>query len=329
MPQSGEDGGQCLPDDSRGSEDAKSATKAAEQLARWRVGDLPTVYGAPSAKWRVVRNRRLQEWGRRWGPHLLISRQTVVHKSEQQPRRMPGGTVHEKGMIPQALLAWLAALAARLEEDFDQLVSPINHILINEYAPGQGIMRHQDGPLYYPVVLILSLGLPAVMQFHPHQGLLAEGAARGHSPPPVLPVRLPPRSLLIFKDAAYQDYLHEISEVINANAAVEKSDSEEAVSEAGVPLSAARAQARISLTCRRVEKVRAKVFRLSGQERGLCKKQDNTEGDEHENMIKVSREANGCRYLMQHEVYTAVKEAIWKKKLFKMGRWEYKATQRG
>eukprot|EP00850_Spirogloea_muscicola_P011408 SM000070S21374 [mRNA] locus=s70:564611:566560:- [translate_table: standard] len=280
MPQSGEDGGQCLPDDSGGSEDAKSATKAAEQLARWRVGDLPTVYcvpdyltpaeealllrqvyGAPSAKWRVVRNRRLQEWGA--GAHIsFISRQTGVHKSEQQLRRMPGGTVHEKGMIPQALPTWLAALAARLEEDFNQLVSPINHILINEYASGQGIMRHQDGPLYYPVVLILSLGLPAVMQFHPHQGLLAEGAARGHPPPPVLPVRLPPRSLLIFKDAAYQDYLHEITEIINANAAVEKSDGEEEVSEAGVPLSAARAQARISLTCRRVEKVRAKVFRL-------------------------------------------------------------------
>eukprot|EP00850_Spirogloea_muscicola_P017948 SM000159S01779 [mRNA] locus=s159:106179:108257:- [translate_table: standard] len=290
MPQSGEDG-----------------TQAAEQLARWRVGDLPTVYcapdyvtpaeealllkqvyGVPNAKWRVVRNRRLQEWGDTFSPPTqspslfpqlghcakalvvkagagalasFISSQTGVHNPEQQPRRVPGGTVHEKGMIPQAMPTWLAALAARLEEDFNELVSPINHILINEYAPGQGIMRHQDGPLYYPVVLILSLGLPAIMQFHPHQGLLAEGAARGHPPPPVLPVTLPPRSLLIFKDAAYQDYLHEISEVIDANA-VERSDGEGPESKAQVPLSAAWAQARVSLTCRRVEKVRAKLFRL-------------------------------------------------------------------
>ncbi|CAD7966368.1 unnamed protein product [Amoebophrya sp. A25] len=32
-----------------------------------------------------------------------------------------------------------------------------NHVLVNDYQPGDGIMHHEDGPLYHPVVAILSL----------------------------------------------------------------------------------------------------------------------------------------------------------------------------
>ena len=34
----------------------------------------------------------------------------------------------------------------------------MNHILINEYLPGQGIMAHTDGPAYSPVVATISTG---------------------------------------------------------------------------------------------------------------------------------------------------------------------------
>lgn len=30
-----------------------------------------------------------------------------------------------------------------------------NHVLVNAYQPGQGIMPHEDGPLYHPAVAIL------------------------------------------------------------------------------------------------------------------------------------------------------------------------------
>ena len=40
-----------------------------------------------------------------------------------------------------------------------------NHVLANVYQPGQGIMAHQDGPLYFPCTCIISLGEPAVMRF--------------------------------------------------------------------------------------------------------------------------------------------------------------------
>ncbi|KAF8588035.1 hypothetical protein K439DRAFT_1336264, partial [Ramaria rubella] len=41
-----------------------------------------------------------------------------------------------------------------------------NHIIVNEYEPGQGIMPHEDGPSYHPVVATLSLGSHAVFNYH-------------------------------------------------------------------------------------------------------------------------------------------------------------------
>lgn len=77
---------------------------------------------------------------------------------------------------------------------------------------------HQDGPAYFPVVAILSLGSPVVMDFSPHlrlrsgddcvskdqsPGGVAESCVpeRGNQHP--FSVLLMPRSLLIFKDDAY------------------------------------------------------------------------------------------------------------------------------
>jgi alkylated DNA repair dioxygenase AlkB len=40
-----------------------------------------------------------------------------------------------------------------------------NHILVNVYPAGVGIMPHFDGALYRPKVVVLSLGGPAVISF--------------------------------------------------------------------------------------------------------------------------------------------------------------------
>lgn len=89
------------------------------------------------------------------------------------------------------------------------------------------LQPHQDGPAYYPVVAILSLGSPVVMAFTPHSRLNSckstvmesvgdktsdvkaaeiEGndGLDKHQPFSVL---LMPRSLLIFKDDAYSGKL--------------------------------------------------------------------------------------------------------------------------
>lgn len=115
---------------------------------------LAKIASAPAAKWKTMRHRRLQDWG---------------------------GVVHPRGMVAQPLPLWLEALAARLQQDTGLFPSAINHVLVNEYQPGQGIMAHQDGPLYHPAVAIVSLGAPAVMRFSKHQSLRAEGE---HSLPP-------------------------------------------------------------------------------------------------------------------------------------------------
>jgi len=75
---------------------------------------------------------------------------------------------------------------------------------------------HQDGPAYFPVVAILSLGSPVVMDFTPHARFKQDSQdgtdkdsdfeigkdkwLDDHHPFSVL---LMPRSLLIFKDIAY------------------------------------------------------------------------------------------------------------------------------
>lgn len=87
---------------------------------------------------------------------------------------------------------------------------------------------HQDGPAYLPVVAILSLGSPVVMDFTPHSSLKlctnmvikdiedkfpdggtgdfeTEKGLNGHH---AFSVLLMPRSLLIFKDEAYSGRLH-------------------------------------------------------------------------------------------------------------------------
>ncbi|KAJ4829820.1 hypothetical protein Tsubulata_025331 [Turnera subulata] len=223
---------------------------------------LDKVHGAPLSKWKSLKNRRLQNWG---------------------------GVVHEKGLLPQDLPPWLTKITQRISEESGLFPSPINHVLINEYHPDQGIMPHQDGPAYFPVVAIISLGSPAVMDFTPHSRLRKCNDGKGtdedalesgtnewmdnHHP---FSVVLMPRSLLIFKDTAYSDYLHGIKdgevhqyeEAINEGALINQTflDSEPVaaaeVVESSDPKVIRRTTDRISLTCRSVLKVHKSLFKF-------------------------------------------------------------------
>ncbi|XP_021650318.1 uncharacterized protein LOC110642539 isoform X3 [Hevea brasiliensis] len=274
------------------------------KLNNFQVGDLPTViykpdfiteseemhlldrvvYGAPVSKWKSLKNRRLQNWVFPLPTGLLS---------------LAGGVVHEKGLLPQDLPPWLTKITQRIYEESGLFPSAINHVLINEYLPDQGIMPHQDGPAYFPVVAILSLGSPTVMDFIPHSRLRtctdsgdndvkSEGSGEepleietdkkmdNHHPFSVL---LMPRSLLIFKDNAYSDYLHGIkdSEVHQYDGAI--NDAEPLVShkfdqpllEPGKAVQIVgsrdhkvihRTANRVSLTCRLVLKVHKNLFKF-------------------------------------------------------------------
>nr|GMD68800.1 alpha-ketoglutarate-dependent dioxygenase alkB homolog 6 [Ipomoea batatas] len=232
-----------------------------EQIAK-------NIYGAPVSKWKSLKNRRLQNWG---------------------------GVVHEKGLIAQDLPPWLTRITQRIQEETGLFPSAINHVLINEYLPDQGIMPHQDGPAYYPVVAILSLGSPVVMDFTLHPNLRSstesstnkiddkvheEGGTETNGGERLddchsFSILLMPRSLLIFKDKAYAEYLHGIkdSEMQRCDKAVNVkdgglvgplSDSGRVVDgKGGVDDSVIhRTSTRLSLTCRVVTKVHKNLFRF-------------------------------------------------------------------
>lgn len=41
-----------------------------------------------------------------------------------------------------------------------------NHVLINEYLPGQGIMPHTDGNAFNPLISTVSLGGSTMLDFY-------------------------------------------------------------------------------------------------------------------------------------------------------------------
>eukprot|EP00258_Populus_trichocarpa_P023357 XP_024439376.1 alpha-ketoglutarate-dependent dioxygenase alkB homolog 6 isoform X2 [Populus trichocarpa] len=219
---------------------------------------LQKIYEAPLSKWKSLKNRRLQNW------------------------------------VPP----WLTMITQRISEESGLFPSAINHVLINEYLPDQGIMPHQDGPAYFPVVAILSLGSPVVMDFTPHSrlrtctdtwknevdeqnfGREAKETETEQMDNPETSVLLMPQSLLIFKDNAYSDYLHGIkdSEVHHCDKAINEVEAlaHDKLNEPSFGTESAAVQdvgsgdrnaihrtaKRISLTCRVVLKVHKNIFKF-------------------------------------------------------------------
>ncbi|KAI8846950.1 hypothetical protein BC829DRAFT_397505 [Chytridium lagenaria] len=150
---------------------------------------IQSVNSAPLPKWTVLRNRRLQNWG-----------------------CTPAG---KNGVaLPEKLPGWLEEQAVRIEET-GLMAEPMdettgrrprkpNHVLVNEYAPGQGIMPHDDGPAYLPTVATISLGEYTVLDLFKHH--LGQQDVR------VCSLVLQPRSLLVLTEQAYTSHLHGIEE---------------------------------------------------------------------------------------------------------------------
>lgn len=84
-------------------------------------------------------------------------------------------------------------------------------MLINEYQPGQGIMPHEDGAAYHPMVATVSLGAPIVLDIYEKRNE-NEGQGEITSREPRYRILQEPRSLLITTEKMYTDYLHGIEE---------------------------------------------------------------------------------------------------------------------
>ncbi|XP_071794814.1 alpha-ketoglutarate-dependent dioxygenase alkB homolog 6-like [Asterias amurensis] len=158
---------------------------------------IDQVNSAPKPKWKQLSNRRLQNWG---------------------------GQPHPKGMIAEKLPKWLEVYTRKVADlgVFGDLVP--NHVLVNEYQSGQGIMPHEDGPLFHPVVTTISLGSHTLLDFYQHRRDSTQEATAHQSTQDgdsssekpvqhhVLSLLLQPRSLLVLKDDMYTSYLHGITE---------------------------------------------------------------------------------------------------------------------
>jgi len=53
--------------------------------------------------------------------------------------------------------------------------TPPNHVLLNDYSAGQGILPHTDGPAYEPQTATLSLNSSVLLEFTPRRRQFEEG----------------------------------------------------------------------------------------------------------------------------------------------------------
>ncbi|KAK6006095.1 hypothetical protein QM012_006505 [Aureobasidium pullulans] len=144
-----------------------------------------------------------------------------------------------------------------------------NHVLINEYNPNEGIMPHEDGAAYYPIVATVSLSSALCLDIY-EKNHDEDQAPVGSSPK--WRVLQEPRSLLVTCGSAYTDTLHGISEVeIDENLGPDTvanwgllGDSETLVGSGGKNVRTTR----ISLTYRDVLKVSKIGARILGRPRG-------------------------------------------------------------
>jgi alkylated DNA repair protein alkB family protein 6 len=127
-------------------------------------------------------------------------------------RALGGGVGADGALTPAPLPRWAESLVGRLgAEGVGGGGQPPNHCLVNAYGRGDGILPHQDGPAYAPAAGILSLGGWAVLRFRGKEEE-GEGAGGGSIIPPFA-FALAPRSLVVFSGAAYERCLHGIDAV--------------------------------------------------------------------------------------------------------------------
>ena len=187
---------------------------------------LREIYRTPKVCWTQLRNRRLINFG---------------------------GVPHPKGMIAEPLPTWLQAIVDEVNCHFPES-SPANHVLLNEYTPGQGIMPHVDGNLFFPTICTVNLGSHAILKFYdPPSGQALDALPRYR-----FGLLLQPRSMLILRDELYHNYLHGIDEVSEDNV----DDSVRNLSRLGVKVGEKmQRKTRVSLTIRNVPRTsKAKIL---------------------------------------------------------------------
>lgn len=128
-----------------------------------------------------------------------------------------------------------------------------NHVLLNEYRAGQGIMPHVDGPLFHPTITTVSLGSHTLLDFYQKTDELPLKVQ--------FSLLVEPGSLLVLKDDLYTSYLHGIQEV-EADTVTDKTVVCPSSREDVKPGQVLERTTRVSLTIRHVPNTKKLKIRL-------------------------------------------------------------------
>nr|XP_033810084.1 alpha-ketoglutarate-dependent dioxygenase alkB homolog 6-like [Geotrypetes seraphini] len=119
-------------------------------------------------------------------------------------------------MMAEKLPDWLQMYAERISSYGVFGGNIANHVLVNEYRPGEGIMPHEDGPMYFPTVTTISLGSHTLLDFYHPVGREQQRAdeqvttCQTEQDRHFLSLLEEPRSLLVLSGDMYSCYLHGI-----------------------------------------------------------------------------------------------------------------------
>lgn len=183
---------------------------------------LQQVYKSPKTKWTQLSARRLQNWG---------------------------GLPHPKGMIAETIPEWLQTYCQKISSLGAFSGKNANHVLVNEYKSGEGIMPHEDGPLYHPTVTTISLGSHTLLDFYNPIGSEEPQTEESRY---LFSLLVRPRSLLILQEDMYKKLLHGIRGQEEDTLTEKVVNLAEAGGEKGETLTRGT---RVSLTIRHVPKV--------------------------------------------------------------------------
>ncbi|KNZ46854.1 hypothetical protein VP01_68g15 [Puccinia sorghi] len=225
--------------------------------------------------WQRVNGRRSMYWGG-----------TLTPKGKLLPQTPPSFMTEEWPHVFRRLQQLDIFSSSSSSSSSSVVAQPPNHCLVNEYHPGDGILPHLDGPAYLPTVATISLESDTVYEFYCQAdrygwflGRLAgadtgddEGATLGEdmevkeeaagpiAPEPLFSLFVPRRSLLVLRHQAYSLLLHSIParpiDLLHSHL-LPCLNSHSFFSPPYLPshlVSLPRAR-RISLTCRRVQRV--------------------------------------------------------------------------
>ena len=180
-----------------------------EELAKFRIHGLPdTMYYLPN--FISCEEER----------HILDSLPSNrwINLSRRRLQAHPSVLAKSNTLLAAPLPEWLdKPITSRLHNLGIFLDSPHrgpNHVLVNEYHAGEGIMPHEDGGAYHPIVATISLGGSTVLDVYDKPVSNPSNEDR-HRTQPELKSRIlqEPRSLLVTTGEAYTDLLHGILEV--------------------------------------------------------------------------------------------------------------------